>query len=367
MTKAILTLNIGSATVKASLRDAETDDDEVLWSQHAETPGDAGGATAAIIQSALEQQANIVVVGHRIVHGGAKFTGPIFVDDSVLAHLRALVPLAPQHQPHNLKGVEAARAALPKAAQIACFDTAFHRTMPQVERLFALPRKYAGQGVLRYGFHGLSYAYVASILPDLLGPGADGRVIVAHLGGGASLCAIRERRSVATTMGFTALDGPPMATRSGSIDPGVLLYLLQEKGMTPEALSDLLYKESGLLGVSGVSGDMRALLASDDPRAKEAVDLFAFHVAREIGSLAAALGGVDALIFTGGVGENAGPVRARICERAAWLGLEIDALANERHARRISGLASRLSAFVVRTDEEREIARETRRLLTARG
>jgi acetate kinase len=243
---------------------------------------------------------------------------------------------------------------------VACFDTAFHRSMPEIERLFALPREYADRGIVRYGFHGLSYAYIASVLPTVLGEVAERRVILGHLGAGVSLCAMRQRQSVATTMGFTALDGPPMSTRSGAIDPGVLLYLLQEQGMAADELSDLLYNRSGLLGVSGVSGDMRALLESPDPRAAQAIELFAYRVSREIGSLAAALGGLDALVFTGGVGENAVRVRARICELCSWLGVTIDPNANVRGDAVVSAASSRISVCVIPTDEEREIARETR-------
>ncbi|MGE0407900.1 MAG: acetate/propionate family kinase [Amphiplicatus sp.] len=364
--KAILTLNIGSSTVKASLRDADIDEDAPIWGSSVDMHDKAEPAITAVIRSACETGAEIIAVGHRIVHGGAKFAGPVLIDGSVLSELEALIPLAPGHQPYNLDGVKIARAALPDTAQIACFDTAFHRTMPRIERVFALPRRYAEKGVVRYGFHGLSYAYIASILPDLLGPAAGDRIIVAHLGSGASLCAMRGGRSAATTMGFTALDGPPMATRSGSIDPGVILYLLQEEAMTPSALSDLLYNKAGLLGVSGLSGDMRVLLASDDPRAKEAIDCFAYRVAREIGSLAAAVGGLDTVVFTGGIGENAAPVRARICEHISWLGFSLNMDANAANAAKalcISTLASQISVWVVHTDEEREIAREARRLI----
>lgn len=387
MTEAILTLNIGSSSVKASLRGAADDRDEAMWSgvvggvgvgARLETTKNGKRAApdlktdrAATERLFAEMRAeapdvDVIAVGHRIVHGGAQFAAPVEIDEKVMNALKALSPLAPSHQPHNLMGVEAARAAFPRAAQIACFDTAFHRTTPAIERLFGLPRAYAEKGVIRYGFHGLSYAYIAGILPDFLGEAANGRVIVAHLGAGASLCAMRDRKSVATTMGYTALDGPPMSTRSGSIDPGVLLHLLEDEGMSARSLSDLLYLRSGLLGVSGLSGDMKTLLESDDPHAAEAVDLFVYRVAREIGSLAAAIGGLDALVFTAGIGENAPEIRARVCALCAWLGVELDARANEQGARRISTPGARASAWAIPTDEEREIAREARRALAAR-
>jgi acetate kinase len=250
--------------------------------------------------------------------------------------------------------------------QVACFDTAFHSTQPPVARAFALPRHYAEEGVHRYGFHGLSYEYVASALPDLDARAADGRTMVAHLGNGASMCALKGGRSVASTMGFTAADGLPMGTRCGTLDPGVLLYLMDQHGMDARALEELIYKQSGLLGVSGISSDMRALLASPDPRAVEAIDLSVYRVGRELGSMAAALGGLDALVFTGGIGENAAPVRARVCRDAAWLGVELDEAANEAGGPRISSADSRVAAWVVPTNEELMIARHTRRLLRER-
>lgn len=386
MSQAVLTLNIGSSSVKASLRGAGPDDRTAIWTAHVAAIGehakikrrgeaarpapdlvDHDAAMAWAIREAQESAPDLTIaaVGHRIVHGGAKYAAPVAIDDRVFEELRGYISLAPNHQPHNLKGVEAARKALPDALQVACFDTAFHRTMPQLERLFALPRHFAREGVLRYGFHGLSYAYIASILPDHLGHAADGRVIVAHLGSGASLCAMLERRSRATTMGFTALDGPPMSTRCGSIDPGVLLHLITEGKMNAEELSDLLYNRSGLLGVSGISGDMQTLLASGDPRAEEAVELFVHHVAREIGSLAAAVEGLDAIVFTAGIGENSAPIRARIAKHISWLGAELDESANAKGVGRINAPSSRISLHVIPTDEEGEIARETKRVLAA--
>ena len=305
----------------------------------------------------------VAAVGHRVVHGGTRFSGPVLVDDATLAELQTLVPLAPLHQPHNLAAIRVVARRAPRLAQVACFDTAFHCTQPPVARAFALPRRYAEQGVRRYGFHGLSYEYVASVLASEAPAALAGRTVVAHLGNGASLCALADGRSIATTMGFTALDGLVMGTRCGSIDPGVLLYLMDREGMDARALERLLYEESGLLGVSGGSSDMRELLARADGAADEALELFVYRIARELGSLAAALGGLDALVFTGGIGENAGPIRARICRDARWLGLELDEEANERGGPCISRAGSRVSAWVIPTDEELMIALHTRRLL----
>jgi len=274
----------------------------------------------------------LVAAGHRVVHGGQRHVAPVLIDKAVLGDLRALIPLAPLHQPHNLRAIEAMAMLHPALPQVACFDTAFHASQPPVATTFALPQALTEQGIRRYGFHGLSYEYIASRLPEVLGPdAARGRVVVAHLGAGASMCAMRGGKSVATTMGFTALDGLMMGTRSGTIDPGVILYLLDERKMSATGVSDLLYKQSGLLGVSGISDDMRALLASADPRAKTAIDLFVYRIGRELGSLAAALGGVDALVFTAGIGEHAPEIRRRVGEDARWLGIEIDEAANARN------------------------------------
>jgi acetate kinase len=307
----------------------------------------------------------LVAAGHRVVHGGTRFTGPALVDAATLSALEALIPLAPLHQPHNVAAIEAVAEAIPDLPQVACFDTAFHRTLPALAQAFALPRAYTDEGVRRYGFHGLSYEYVASVLPGIDPRAAAGRTVAAHLGNGASLCAMAGGRSVATTMGFTALDGLVMGTRCGAIDPGVLLYLMERHGMDAAALSKLLYEDSGLRGVSGVSSDMRELLqsASSDPRAAEAVDLFVYRIGRELGSLAAALGGLDALVFTGGIGENAAPIRERVVRDARWLGLELDGAANARGGPRISREGTPASAWVVRTDEELMIARHIRRLV----
>jgi acetate kinase len=305
----------------------------------------------------------VAAVGHRVVHGGLKFLRPALLTAEVLADLEALIPLAPLHQPHNLAAIRAVAAHAPHLPQVACFDTSFHRTQPAVAQAFALPRRYAEEGVRRYGFHGLSYEYIASVLPGIDARASAGRTVVAHLGNGASMCALSAGKSVAATMGFTALDGLPMGTRCGSLDPGVLLYLMDRHGMDTRALEQLLYQQSGLLGVSGVSSDMRALLTSRDPLAAEALDLFVYRIGRELGSLAVALGGLDALVFTGGIGENAAPIRARVCRDAAWLGLELDEAANEAGGPRISTAGSRVTAWVVPTNEELMIAQHTRRLL----
>lgn len=302
-------------------------------------------------------------VGHRIVHGGSAFWQPVLVDAAVMDALEKLVPLAPLHQPHNLAAIRAVRMVAPEVRQVACFDTAFHTTQPAVAAQFALPRAILDRGVRRYGFHGLSYEYIAATLPSIAPGCAHGRVVVAHLGNGASMCALDKGRSVATTMGLTALDGLPMGTRCGTLDPGALLYLMRSEGLDIAATEHLLYERSGLLGVSGLSNDMRTLLASDRPAAREAVDLFVYRIGRELGSLAAALGGLDALVFTGGIGENAAAIRARVCNDARWLGIALDEAANTAGGPRISAAGSRTSAWVIPTNENLMIARHTRRLL----
>ncbi|GAP66949.1 acetate kinase [Mizugakiibacter sediminis] len=299
-------------------------------------------------------------IGHRIVHGGATFAAPARLDEAALDALERLIPLAPQHQPYGLAVVRAAMACWPASPQIACFDTAFHRGQPRLAQLFALPRALTDAGIVRYGFHGLSYAYIAGRLSELLGARADGRVLVAHLGHGASLCAMRGRRSIATTMGFTVMDGLMMARRCGALDPGVLLYLMQERGMDPARLVELLNERSGLLGVSGLSDDVRELEASGDPHAEEALELFAYRAAGEIGAMVAALGGLDALVFTAGIGERSAAMRRRICARLRWLGVELDAQANARHAPRIGAPQTAVDVLVVPTDEEIVIARAAR-------
>ncbi len=309
--------------------------------------------------------AALLGVGHRVVHGGTRYSAPVVVTPELLAELEAFVPLAPLHQPNNLAAIRAVSAFDPELPQVACFDTAFHRGQPKLAELFGLPLEYYDRGVRRYGFHGLSYEYVAGFLPEVAPEIANGRVVIAHLGSGASMCAVREGRSVASTMGFTALEGLVMGTRTGSLDPGVVLYLLQEEGLSPKEIEDLFYKRSGLLGLSGVSNDMRALLGSDAPAAREAVDYFAYRVARELGSLAAALGGLDGLVFTAGIGENSPEVRALICAQAAWLGVELDDAANRARGPRISTPGSRVSAWVIPTNEELMIARHTAAALGA--
>jgi acetate kinase len=305
---------------------------------------------------------NFVAVGHRVVHGGDAYSRAVRVDGKVLAQLQDLVRLAPLHQPHALQAIECLMAQRPQLPQVACFDTAFHASMPMCEQRFALPRSLLQEGIRRYGFHGLSYEYIASVMPAHLGDAAAGRVVIAHLGHGVSMCAVKAGQSIATTMSFTPLDGLPMGTRSGAIDPAIVLHLLA-RGMSGAEISDLLHHQSGLLGLSGISDDMRMLLASPDPHASEAVDFFCYRVSRELGSLAAALGGLDALIFTGGIGEHASVVREKICNLSAWLGLEIDAQANWKNALRISVDASKVSVWVIPTDEEQVIARHTAALI----
>ena len=309
------------------------------------------------------QSGQLAGAGHRVVHGGEHFAEPALIDTKVFAQLERLVPLAPLHQPHNLAAIRALMTLQPDLPQVACFDTAFHRTQDTLAQSFALPRELTASGIKRYGFHGLSYEHIAGVLPQYLGARADGRVIVAHLGNGASLCAMRNRKSVATTMGFTALDGLMMGTRCGALDPGVMLYLMREKALSPEQIEDLLYRRSGLLGVSGLSSDMRELLASTAPAAKEAIDLFCYRAVREIGSLITAIGGLDALIFTAGIGERAHEVRARICERLGWLGLEIDDAGNRAHQSTINSAGSRIAVCVIPTNEEAVIARHTARTI----
>jgi acetate kinase len=326
----------------------------------AATHADALGVLLEFLRSELHGE-RIVGVGHRVVHGGLEFMAPTRVDAGILARLERYVPLAPLHQPHNLAAIQLMLERLPGVPEIACFDTAFHRTIPEVAQLFALPPRFAESGVRRYGFHGLSYEYVASVLPGIDARAAAGRTVVFHLGSGASMCAMRGGHSVATTMGFTAVEGLPMGTRSGSLDPGVLLFLMDEMGCSVRDLERLLYHESGLLGMSGLSSDMRDLLASEAPAAKLAVEVFCYRARRELGSLAAALGGLDAIVFTAGIGENQAEVRRRICLDAAWLGLVLDEAANARHGPCISTPGSRFSAWVVPTDEELMIARHVAR------
>lgn len=301
---------------------------------------------------------NIEAIGHRIVHGGEWFTEPVVLDAAKITRLRGLVPLAPLHQPHNLDLVDLAATRLPRAVQVGCFDTAFHAARPRLDRIYGLPHHLIGSGILAYGFHGLSYAHAARVLKERDAERAGGRAIVAHLGNGASLCAMDAGRSVATTMGFSALDGLIMSTRCGAIDPGIILHLLADRGMSTDEVSALLYQQAGLRGLSGISGDMATLLASADPRAAEAIDLFVYRAGRAIGSMAAALGGLDTLVFTAGIGENAPIIRKRIGEAAHWLGAAIDPERNARNEIDISAPNSRVRALVIPADEERAVADE---------
>ena len=306
----------------------------------------------------------VAAAGHRVVHGGENHSDPVLVSDQAISYLETLVPLAPLHQPHNLAAIQALRRTAPTLPQVACFDTAFHRSQPEVAQMFALPREYTQAGIRRYGFHGLSYEYIASVLPSYLGDLADGRVVVAHLGAGASMCAMLGRKSVVSTMGFTPLDGLIMSTRCGDLDPGVVLHLLKHYGMHAQAIEDLLYHRSGLLGVSGLSGDMRVLLASHEVAARTAVELFVYRANLELGSLVAAIEGLDALIFTGGIGENSAVVRQLISHKAHWLGVRLDETANWANSRRISVPGSAVTTLVIPTNEEWIIAKHTADLLS---
>jgi acetate kinase len=297
-----------------------------------------------------------VAIGHRVVHGGPRLDRPVLIDDEIIAELERYVPLAPLHQPNNLTPIKAIRELLPEMPQVACFGTAFHREHGELADRYALPEELYEEGIRRYGFHGLSYEYIASVLPKLLPEAADGRVIVAHLGSGASLCALRAGHSVDSSMGFTALEGLPMGTRPGQLDPGIILYLIMQKGMSPQEVERLLYNDCGLKGLSGISNDVRDLVASDDPRAKRALDFFAFRIAKEAGALASVLGGLDGLVFTAGIGENEPGVRRNVCERLAWLGVELDQEANAGNATRISREGTRPQVCVIPTDEELMIA-----------
>jgi acetate kinase len=375
---ALLTLNAGSSSIKFALFDAGgarrvadgqvervgTPEARLLTGGEVRLLGavDHAGALDAILASLPD--GDIAAVGHRIVHGGVRHAGPAVLDAALREELQALVPLAPLHQPHNLAAVDAATARFPEAVQVACFDTAFHRGHPFVNDTFALPRRFYAEGVRRYGFHGLSYDYIAGRLARDHPALHAGRVVVAHLGNGASMCAIRGGRSIGSTMGFTALDGLPMGTRSGQIDPGVLLYLL-DQGWDAAGLTRLLYHESGLKGLSGISGDMRDLLASTAPEAAEAIDYYVFRIRRELGAMAAVLGGIDGLVFCGGIGENAAPIRERVIDGMDWLGLAVDRRANGRNATDIG--SGRVRVLVIPTDEEAVIAAQTARLAGLTG
>ena len=391
MSDAILVLNAGSSSIKFSLfldRDETLDlllggqIESLYTTPHFKAKDAAGamvgerqwvadeplghnGAIAYLADFLREQlgEHRLVAVGHRVVHGGLDYAAPVRLTAEIVGHLEQFIPLAPLHQPHNLKPIRLLLANQPQLPQVACFDTAFHRNQPETAQAFALPPEITERGVRRYGFHGLSYEYIASTLPRVDPRAAAGRAVVLHLGNGASMCAIQAGKSMASTMGFTALDGLPMGTRSGNLDPGVVLYLMDELKMDARAIEKLLYQQSGLLGVSGVSSDMRTLLASDEPRAKFAVELFVYRIGRELGSLAAALGGLDALVFTAGIGEHAAPIRERVCRAATWLGVELDPTANTAGGPRLSTAGSRVTAWVIPTNEELMIARHTRTLV----
>jgi acetate kinase len=322
-------------------------------------------ATEEILKLGRELLAGrpVLGVGHRVVHGGTRFDAPARIDADVLKYLGTLVPLAPLHQPHNLAPIEAIAEAAPQLPQVACFDTAFHRSQTALAENFALPRDLTDAGVRRYGFHGLSYDYIVTHLAETMPTLARSRLVIAHLGNGASLCAVADGKSVASTMGFTALDGLMMGTRTGALDPGVLLYLMMERRMSAKDIEDLLYRKSGLLGVSGISSDMRTLRQSSEPEAAEAVALFVYRIVREIGSMAAAMGGIDGLVFTAGIGENDAATRSEVAAGCRWLGLALDEERNKRGETRLHAEGSRLTAWVVPTDEERMIARYTGRML----
>ncbi|MGJ5179825.1 acetate/propionate family kinase [Bradyrhizobium oligotrophicum] len=390
----ILTLNAGSSSIKFALFEADADLIETMRGQieglgsaaphlEAKLRGDTladerlGSARAADHETALDVVLELLqraigrtavdAVGHRIVHGGLEFARPAIIDEDVVRRLEALDPLAPLHQPHNLSGVRAAHRAFPAALQVACFDTAFHRAHPWVNDTYALPRAFYDQGVRRYGFHGLSYEYVISRLKEIAPQDEKGRVVVMHLGNGASMCAIRDGRSIGSSMGFTALDGLPMGTRCGQLDPGVVLYLLQQKRMTAEAVTDLLYNHSGLKGLSGLSQDIRELEAAATPEARKAIDYFVDRIRRELGAMAAILSGIDTIVFCGGIGEHAWRIRERVCQDFDWLGIALDGSRNRASESVISADDSRVCVRVINTDEEMMIARHTARLLAERG
>ncbi|SFI17693.1 acetate/propionate family kinase [Nitrosomonas sp. Nm34] len=336
-----------------------------LTTSEAATVGDALTLVGAWLRERLQHE-SLFAVGHRVVHGGTQFSHPVLVDREVLMALEQLIPLAPLHQPHNLAAIRAIGERQPQIPQVACFDTAFHRTHPQIADLYALPWKYYESGVRHYGFHGLSYEYIALTLPKMAPEIANGRAIVAHLGSGASLCALQAGKSIDSTMGFSPLDGVPMGTRPGALDPGVLLHLVNQCGLSGIELEKLLYKESGLLGLSGISNDMRMLLESHESRAQLAVEYFVHYTAKQIGALAAVLGGVDGIVFTAGIGEHSPVIRARILQACAWLGVSLDTVANERGDSCISSTGSKVSAWVVPTNEELMIARHTLALINSR-
>jgi acetate kinase len=345
--RAILTLNVGSSTVKCGWFDAKTLDckSRITLKSKDEITG-----------WIAKQEGELSAIVHRVVHGGILFHAPVIIDNNVLSQLKTLIPLAPLHQPHNIALIESMRKAYPDIPNIACFDTAFHHSIAPLEREFALPRTLTDEGLIRYGFHGLSYEYIASILPSMIGDAAKKNVIALHLGNGSSMCAIKNGKSVATTMGFSTLDGLMMGTRCGTLDVGVLLYLAQEKGMSIADISHLLYSESGLKGTSGISADMRELETSIDPSAAHAIDLYCLMAARHLGSLIISLGGLDLLIFTGGIGENSARVRAKICNYLSWLDIVLDSDLNQQNELRISAQYSKKEVWVLPTNEEKVMA-----------
>ncbi|MBL8671330.1 MAG: acetate/propionate family kinase [Alphaproteobacteria bacterium] len=390
MTTAILTINAGSSSIKFALfraeaaaldeltrgqveglgakpRFAATATGGKVLAERTFAAGDVATHDAALraILDFLDTSfgaERIVAIGHRVVHGGVRYAEPVAVDDAVMAFLSSLNPLAPLHQPHNLSAVAAARATFPEAIQVACFDTAFHRAHSWVNDTFALPRQLYEEGVRRYGFHGLSYEFVAEELRSVAPHHAAGRLVVAHLGNGASMCALQGGQSVGSTMGFTALDGLPMGTRCGQLDPGVVLYLMSARGMGAKAIEDMLYRQSGLKGLSGLSHDMRELEAAGTPEAMQAIAYFVARIRRELGAMTALLSGLDALAFAGGIGENAWRVREQVCAGFEWLGIELDEMRNRESQTVISSDRSRVRVFVIKTNEERMIARHTKRL-----
>ena len=388
MTSAILVFNAGSSSIKFALYEAPglevlcqggvdaIGNDAKLEVRGPLAPaltratgppaqGNHEAVTAWLLETLGTQPPDLhfAGAGHRVVHGGANFDAPVRIDERVLTELDTLVELAPGHEPHNIAAIRAVAAIWPQLPQVACFDTAFHRTQPMIAQLFGLPYALSEQGIVRYGFHGLSYEYIASVLPEHAGERAYGKVIVAHLGNGASMCAMNSRRSIATTMGYTAVDGLLMGTRCGAVDPGVILHLIGHEGMSAKAVTDLLNNKSGLLGVSGISSDVRELEASRAPRAATALDLFAYRANRELGGLVAALGGLDVLVFTGGIGEHSADIRRRICEAANWVGIALDYEANEAHQSRISQPNTPVDVFVIPTNEELVVARATRQII----
>jgi acetate kinase len=394
MTQAVITVNSGSSSIKFAFYSIENNPNDLTLICQGEFAGiphmlhfsahDEKGiledkmiAGEATYQAALSYLLNwikttypkiqLTAAGHRIVHGGERYTQSVRIDQNILKYLDTLIPLAPLHQPHNLAGIRTLQSLYPALPQVACFDTSFHHTLPRLATLFALPQHFWDEGIRRFGFHGLSYRYISETLPQLVGKGAMGKVVVAHLGHGASMCALKDLKSFATTMGLTVLEGLPMGTRCGNIDPGVILYLASEKGYSIEDMSDLLYKKSGLLGLSEASDDMQELLRLKTPQAREAIDYFCYHIQRNLGSLVAALGGLDTFVFTGGIGENAPLIRQKVCEGLKWLNIEIDEDLNTSppspSAFQISASKSgHPSVWVIPTNEEIMIAKDVLKL-----